>query len=392
MRRVHREQIARIVLPILVLAAGLMVMLLFLRNPAEAKKRPAPEAQAMLVQTQAVVSGDYTLRIETMGQVVPAMQVDIKPQVSGIIIDAAQEFIPGGYFQAGDVMVKIDPKDYQFAVARQEAILRQVNAEYDIEKGKQSVAKNELDLLAKSTGKTLDNPELALREPQSAQVKAELAKVKSDLEGAKLNLERTVIRAPFNALVIARQATKGDTVAAQNLLATVVNVDEYWVKISVPVQQLQWLNLPGSDRGALSFASVQMGEGRGGRDGYLLKMTGSLDTKSRLAEMLVGVPDPLLIYDTQPEGKTPLILGDYVKVVLEGKTLQGAVRIPLTWLRDNNTVWVEKDGVLHIKTVTLAYEDKTYAYVTAGLQAGETVITSDIPVPVEGMKLRLGEK
>lgn len=375
-------------IPIVVLVIGIVIFTLFIKNPDEAKKRPQAESKGFLVEVKSVEFGNYPIKVEAMGQIAPAMEVELKPQISGEILSIEGEFIPGGFFKTDEPILYIDPEDYKIAKQKQEAVFSQAEADFKLEMGRQSVAKNELDILAKTTGKKLDNPALALRAPQLSQAKAELQKAKSDLNMAELNLSRAVIKAPFNALITSRNTTIGDKVTPQTSLATLVNTDEYWVKISVPIHSLQWLNIPKGDDYTLNFVDIIMDSGRGKREGYLLKMIGTLDTQSRLADMLVAIPDPLLL--TQKETNlVPLILGDYVKVVIAGKTLENSVRIPISWLRDDNILWLFKDGKLFFQKVEPVYEDRDYVYIKSGLAEGDIVITSDIPVPIGGMKIRI---
>jgi len=229
-------------------------------------------------------------------------------------------------------------------------------------------------------------------------------------------LRRTQITARFNALVTERQATFGDKITLSDRLATLVSTDEYWVEISVPVEDLRWLQIPiragangkTSPGSPGSPARIVMDGGRGERAGQLLKLTGSLDSQSRLARVLVSVSDPLLLKppesligepanDSAPEKKgVPLILGDYVGVQLQGKNLDNVIRIPLAWLRDRDRVWVMNDDKLEFRPVSVVYEDRHYAYLDSGsesgLSAGDQVVTTDIIVPVAGMRLRLEDE
>ena len=329
-----------------------------------------------------------------MGQVVPAFEAELRAQVGGEVIEASPEFIPGGRFQKGDVVVSVDFEDYMLAQQKQEAIVKQATAALALEMGRQNVAKNELKILARTTGRKLENPALALRAPQLLQAQAALDIVQSDLAKADLDMERTTVRAPFNAILTQRNVSPGDKVTAQESIATMVSTDEYWVRLSVPVDDLQWLMLPGEGVMEGSEARVVMDGLRGERSGYLLRMTGTLDQTSRLAGMIVVVPDPLLLWrkDGTDEKATPLILGDYVKVELEGRDIENAARIKLQWLRDGNTVWIKEGQTLRIVPATVIYEDREYAYLSAGLSAGQEIVTSNIPVPVDGLKIRTMEE
>ncbi|NCC21898.1 MAG: efflux RND transporter periplasmic adaptor subunit [Alphaproteobacteria bacterium] len=377
-------------LPILVLATGIGAGLWFFSNPEEAQKRPRPEARALLVETGRATTGAFSAKVEAMGQVIPSLSATLKPQVSGEIVEAAPEFLPGGFFQTGETILRIDPADYELAVKRQEAILRQAKADLDLEMGRQSVAQEELGILERSTGRKPENTALALRGPQLAQAQAELDKAQADLERARLDLERARVTAPFNALVTSRAATLGDRVSAGQSVATLARTDEYWVEISVPVHDLRWLDIPLQAPDAGSPATVILDGGRGERRGHLFRLTGSLDEGSRMATLLVSVPDPLLRGESAARDPR-LILGDYVKVVLEGRKLEGALRLPLLWVRDGDTIWLNEAGRLAFRRIEVVYRDRDHAYVTDGLSPDDNIVTSDISVPVEGMRIRTDE-
>jgi RND family efflux transporter MFP subunit len=357
------------------------VALWYAENPAMVERRPAPLPAALPVEISAAESGDYMVTVEAMGRVIPATSAQIRSQVGGEIITAAEAFVPGGFFAQDDVMLEIEPADYEFAVKKQEALFRQAEAAYRLEMGRQEVAKNELAMLERTTGKKPENAALALRRPQLDQARAEMEKAKADMDTAQLSLSRTTVKAPFNALVTERLAVRGDRVGAQDIIASLAGTDEYWVELSVPLSDLRWMDFPAP-------AVVHLDGGRGTRKAQMMRMTGTLDTASRLAGVLVAVPYPMLLAEDAPETDFPLMLGDYVRVSLSGKRLENTVRVPLAWLRDGNMIWVMREDRLQFNQLTILREDRNYAYIADGLTAGDMVVTSDISVPVEDMKIR----
>jgi RND family efflux transporter MFP subunit len=379
------------ILPIIILAIGAGSGFWLFSNPEEAQKRTNVAPQHLLVETGKAEFGTYRVNVETMGQVVPAIKTSLKSRVSGEIIKVSDEFIPGGNFRKGETILLIDPEDYMLTAKRQSAIAKQAKADYRLEMGRQSVARDELKILSSSTGVTLENEDLALRKPQLERAKAELEKAQSDLEGALLNIERTNIKAPFDAIVIERNAMLGNKISTQDQLATLVSTEEYWVDISMPIDRLQWLISPDNQNNTTSKATIIMDSGRSERSGHLLKIAGNLDEASRLANIIVSIPDPLNLKSS--DDLSPVIIGDYVSVVIEGKELENTVRVPLSWLRENNLVYVAKqDSTLDMRSVEIIYEDREYAYISSGLKKGDRVIFSNIPVPVDGMKIRTMEE
>lgn len=195
-----------------------------------------------------------------------------------------------------------------------------------------------------------------------------------------------------------RFANLGDIVSSQDMLATLVATNMYWVKVDVPVDELRWLEIPSqvpaddADKGSLAI--ITMDGGRGQRAGYILKSTGILDSASRLAEVIITVPDPLLQKHTAdtPSALSPLVLEDFVNVKIVGKTLQNAVRLPRNLIRDKQTVWLYENDQLVMRPVKIAYADRSYVYVVSGLKQNDMVVTSNIVTPVDGMRLTAEEK
>lgn len=394
MKIVNALETLKPVLPLLVMGAGLLIGSWLFMNPPEAKKRPNGETAIQLVEVAAAEKGTYTARVEGMGQVVPAWEAELKAQVAGEIIDASPEFMPGGRFKKDDIVLTLDFQDYMLEKQAQEAALKQAEAALQMEEGRQKVAQNEMKILSRTTGRELENPALALRRPQMAQARAEMEKAKAALARAELNLERTAVRAPFNAILTKRFVSLGGKVTAQEPIAVLAGTDEYWVNLSVPVSDLKWLMQEDGEPMTGTTAHVVMDGGRGQRDGYLLRLTGTLDAASRLAGLVVAVSDPLASGqdgDVAQEAM-PLILGDYVSVEIEGRDVENAVRVPLRWMRDGGVLWIKDGQKLRVAPVSIAYEDREYAYITAGVEAGDNIVTSAIPVPVPGMTIRTMEE
>lgn len=366
--------LGRTIIVLIILGGAGTVAAYLIMNPAKTEKKGDVKTSAISVRTQAVSLGDYAVEIEVLGQVSPARETILKAQVGGEVIAVSDEFLPGGFFEKDAEILKIDPADYALNVRMQRAMVEQMEAALKLEQGQQATAKEELKILRQSTGKTLRSTDLALRKPQLAQAQADLDSAKAQLDQAELNLKRATITAPYNALLTERNTDLGNVISTQDQLATLVSTDAYWVEIDVPVSDMRWLEIPGT------LAKIKLDHGRGMRDGAILKMTGTLNTQSRLASMIVSVANPL--------SGTPMVLGDFVKVVLVGKTLKNSARISQSLIHGGNQVWLKRDDKLVIQDVTVAHKDREFAYITTGLQGGDQIITSNIVTPIDGMDLQ----
>ncbi|PCJ98498.1 MAG: hypothetical protein COA45_07160 [Zetaproteobacteria bacterium] len=371
----------------MILVAAGAIFYYFAVFTAKAQKTQDNTPAKVIVKTTPVHLGTYPVKIEVMGRVTAALEIALKSRVSGEIIKVSNEFLPGGFVKAREEIVYIDPADYALDIKVKKAAIEQARAVLTLELGQQAIAKDELKIIEQSTGRKLANSDLALRKPQLAQARANLSAARANMELAELNLERTIIKAPFNALIRVRNTNLGDIISQQDTLATLVSTDEFWIDAEIPVHHLRWLQFPKGMKGG-SDAVITLDGGRGTRGGKLLKQTGSINPNSHLASVIISVPDPLLLSNVNAK-KSPLILGDYVRVTLIGKQLKNAARIAQSNIRDKNTIWLERAGKLLIQPVFIAYEDRQYSYITQGLRYGDKIITSNIITPIHGMDITL---
>lgn len=378
---------ARTVLVLIILAAACGIAYYFIENEAHTEKTEDAKVQEIIVKTTPVALGIYPIQIEVMGHVVAAREAALKARVSGEIIKVSDEFLPGGLLKAQEEILHIDPSDYILDVKVKKADLSQARAVLTLELGQQAIAKDELKIIEQSTGRKFANSDLALRKPQLAQARANVESAKASLALADLKLTRTTLKAPFNALVSMRATDQGNVISPQDTLATLVSTDEFWIDAEIPVHNLRWLMLPQGEKSG-SAARITLDGGRGGRTGTLLKTTGSLNQQSHLAAVIISVRDPLLLENTTSL-KSPMVLGDYVAVTLMGKKLNNTARIPQSYLRNNNTIWLARNGKLIIQPIIIAYADRQYAYIVKGLKDRDKIITSNIITPIHGMDIVL---
>jgi len=111
-----------------------------------------------------------------------------------------------------------------------------------------------------------------------------------------------------------------------------------------------------------------------------------LDDQTRLARVLVSVPDPM----AYRQKNTPrLIIGSFVETSIEGKPINDVIRLNRDYVREDNTVWVMEEDKLRIKDISIVFQDATYAYISDGLSEGDRVVTTNLATVVEGTDLRL---
>lgn len=375
-----------------ILVAGALSVLLIFSTEPEAEQSGATKQTAMLVEVTEVEQGDFRPTITTTGVVRAARAIGLQPRVSGEVIERSPDFDPGGFVEKGELLMRIDPADYEIAVDQQRSALRQAEADLRIEMGLQKVARREYELLEDTLSDS--NKELLLREPQLARVRSQVEAARANLKQAELDLKRTAIRAPFNAQIVSRNADIGSQVSPGQDLGRVIGLDNYWVQASVPVSRLKWLTFSEEDPNTASEVRI-MNRSAGDTDlyrmGTLYRLIGALEEDTRLARVLINVPDPLALQQND-QAKSRLIIGSFVEVNIEGRELTDVVRMDRSLLRDGNTVWVMENGSLEIREVEVVFSSVDHAYISEGLNEEDRVVSTNLATVVDGAPLRLNRE
>ena len=143
--------------------AGAVTVLIFSTEPT-AQQTGATKATPMLVNVIDVQQGDYRPTIQAMGTVRPSQEVDLSPRVSGEVVSLSEAFTPGGYIEKGEQLLQIDSSDYRNALEQRKSELRKARADFNIEMGRQDVARQDSKLFSDTLSE--ENKYLVLRELQ----------------------------------------------------------------------------------------------------------------------------------------------------------------------------------------------------------------------------------
>ncbi len=376
----------RIMIAIAIVFVGLGIGLYLWKTAPTTSKRP-PAKWVPLVEVQRFAPDRRQVVVKAMGTVMPANSVKLEARVAGEVIAIHPEFTDGGFVRQGDLLVQLEDDDYQLALAQRRSDL--VNAKYALalEEGRQQVARREWELLR--DGSPEEEGGLALRKPHLEKARADVASAEAALRKAALDVERTRIEAPFNAIILSRSVEVGSQVSPQKTLAELVGTDVYWVKATLPVERLDWVSIPrqAGQKGAMvriRYNGDHLVEGR------VVRLLGDLTNGGRMARLLIEVDDPLGLGSKEAADRPPLLIGEYVRVEIDGRLLDNVFAVPRTVLRDNDTVWLlGDDHKLEIRQVTPVWRDAETVLLRDHLKSSDQLIVSDLPAPVAGMELRV---
>ncbi len=378
----------RFLIPVLILAGALgFTKHQMDTRPQARRKKPARQARVVAVTTARQETINVT--VEAAGTVVAAQTVTVSPEVSGRVIAMHPDLIPGGVVRAGQELVRIDARDYEYMLQQRLGEQARAKLNLRLEQGNQVIARHEYELLQDQVSE--QEQDLVLRKPYLDSVDAAFKASVSSVDKAQLDVERCTVTAPFNGIIQTKNTELGGQVTRSTRLLTLTGTDVYWVEALVKVDELKWIEIP-SENGP-SGAKVRVyDEAAWGpgvfREGRVTRRLPDLQSQGRLAKLLVVVEDPLALTAAHA-GQTQVLLNTYVKVEIQGKSLANAIAVGRAILHDES-LWVMTDAnQLAIRPVEIAHKGRDIVLVTSGVRAGERLVTTNIAAPIDGMALCL---
>ena len=376
----------KIILPLLILIIGFVGfrMLTHLKKTPHRQQLSQP---GVLVNVIDLEVGDFQVTVHTTGTVRAAQQISLVPEVSGKVVSISPQLVSGGQFKKGATLLKIDPSNYQLAVekARAEIAQAQVALATERERAKIALAEWErIDISDKGEPGLLVSREIQLKQQQ-----ANLSAAQANLKLAQLNLQRTELKAPFNGRISQKQVDLGQYLRSGVSIGKFSGTDRAEIYVPLPYTELQWLTIPAaSDQKSGSTVEISLpGQQKPLWQGKIIRSLGEIDPTTRMATIVVVVDNPYRQKGAvnQPDLET----GMFVDIQLKGRFLDNVISIPRKALRNNQQVWlIDEENRLRIKQVEISRREKERLLISAGLSAGEQVVTTSLSAAADGMLLR----
>ena len=377
----------KLALPVAVLVGAALLYQFMMATAPQAGRKPS-KRQARLVEVVPAQLNAGEIRIAAKGVVKPALDVTLSPQVSGVVVEMNEGLVPGGRFNQGDTLLRIDAQDYGNVIRQIESEIIRARAAITLEEGNRDVALQEYEVLGEDLSAA--DKALVFRKPQMESAKADLASASARLKMAELDLQRTTVTAPFDALVVREDVDMGTRLSTQSAIARLVGTDSYWVEVSLAQSDLRWVNIPTTDApGSLVTLQHPKAWGTGAtRQGHVIRLLPDISEQGRMARLLVEVEDPLALNATN--GDVPrLLIEQYLEAEIIGKRVEGAIRIAREHLRNGDYVWVmDSENTLEIRKLDIIYSATDAVLVRSGVVEGEHIVTTDLSMATEGMELR----
>ncbi|MFP6793282.1 MAG: efflux RND transporter periplasmic adaptor subunit [Pseudomonadales bacterium] len=382
--------LSKIILPIVIIAisTAAAVWMFMQKDPPQTIDKKPP---SMLVDVMRVHAANEKITVKAQGSVTPRTQTTLISEVSGLITEVSAAFVAGGFFSKGDVLVRIDDRNYRAEVKRAQAAVRAAETNVTRETGLADYAREDWERAQSVLRSSKAATDLAMRKPQQAEALASLEFAKADLEKREGDLDRTVIRAPYDGMVREKRADIGQFVNSGSPLAVTFSVEVAEIRLPLPDSQLPYLNLDEHElvqgRGPGVVLSANIGGQLNSWQGRIIRTEGIFDERSRVLYLVAQIDDPYNRYSQKWQHS--LRMGTFVEAAIEGEQLDNVIRLPRTALRRDNKIWTVSDNdTLRPVTVEIAHADEQSVLIRSGLISGQLICLTVPENPFPGTPVR----
>lgn len=384
------RRFVRLILPVAVLAICVLAGIALIRSSPKAERRQPPPV-VPTVEVMTVQQTNYPVVIRSQGTVVPRTESTLIPEVSGQVDKVSPNFQAGGFFAVDEVLLEIDPRNYQNSVVVAQADLARANATLDEEKARADQALRDWQVLQLGT----EPNALALRKPQLKSAQAAVAAATARLAQARIDLGRTRIRAPYAGLLLEKRVDVGQYVSPGTILAKIYAIDFVEIRLPLTNHQLALLDLPETYRDRNKNAqnqtlpAVDLVAHSGSQphrwQGQIMRTEGAVDTQSQQTFVIAQVDDPY----SQRHG-TPLKVGQFVEAHINGRVFEDVFVLPRAVLRGNDEIVViDSRNAVERRQVEVIWSDNDQVIIRSGLSAGERVSLTPLPYAISGTQVEI---
>lgn len=372
------SRLRKVLLPLAVLAFAYLIAVV-IRSTGPELPVVAPTEEIRVVRVVDATMETVELTVGSQGEVSAEHFIELVSEAKGKIVSVSKAFVTGGYFKTGDVLVQIDPTDYELARVRASA--RVAEAEEDL-----ALEQSELELAAKGL--------FPMREARVASAEARVASAKAELAQAEADLSRTRVRAPFGGRVLFTQADLGQFVTQGQPLGRIYSVGTAEVRLPLTDEQLGLLEDPFDPAIGEREIPVLLKADVSGQSaewqGVLHRIDGAVDPDNRVWYAVARVEDPYNILE--PRDSPPLALGLFVEATIRGRSVENVFRLPRSALRNSSDVLiVDREDRLRQRSVDVLQTSFDSVLISGGVEVGERVCVSPIDVFVDGLRVEVAE-
>ena len=372
--------------PIIIITIGVLICSLLIKCSPEVKPEEVTRIIPM-VDSTTLEKTSINIIIDSQGTIIPRTESQLYPEIRGEVVYVSPKLDEGSSFNEGDILLRIDSRDYELDIKAAEASLDDAKTALSIAQAESNFEREQWEL--SNSGNASD---LRLKIPQLKKAESTVEAAEANLEKLKRNLEKTAIRAPYDGLVRKKNVDRGTVIGPGYLIANIYAINYVEVKLPIPDEDLSFLDIPldGSQINKSNQPLVMLKGSLGGKniewEGRIVRMEAEFDPKSRMAILIARVSDPY-------KYKFPLRVGQFVEAEITGRNYNNLYIIDRELIKNKNQVVTinKADSTLKYEDINvLRYVDDT-ALINGGLPDEVSVCITNLDIMYNGMKIRINK-
>ncbi len=376
----NKPSLLQRLLPFLVIIAIVVALIIFMRLMRTEPQVLPPKDTGFLVETTQLQPQDLAVKVNSQGLLHPKHRIQLLAEVSGAVIAVSDQFVTGGRFISGDILIQIQPADYEVAVSRAKANVASAQAKLELEQAKAAQAEKDWQ----SFGKKSKPGDLLLNIPQLKGAQAALDAATADLQKAQRDLSKTTIKAPFDGTILSKNVDIGQFVNMSGQMATLAGSEVAEIRLPLTTENIKQLHLNDKDLSQHPLpVSFSQSDGVIIVEGQLVRFEPEKDPQTLVSYGVAEINEPLA---------SGLLFNSFLEAAIQGPDYKNVYLVPSTWLLPKQRLpLIDSDNRLLLQPVEVIYQTTTTSYIQSGLSSTDLIVTTPIQFPENGMQLRRKE-
>lgn len=368
----------KFLVPVAFLAMAVAVLVLLYATRPKAERQAAEERLASVLVSP-VEPQSLRIPVFTRGLVLPDSDLPVVSETSGPVTYISPNFVAGGYFRKGEVLLRVDDVETRLMIKKAEAVLAQAT---------QALAQASAEARSMQSN---PSAEIVRHHDQQARFQHEAAK--ADLAHLRQQQAKAELIAPFDGRVQSQTVNMGAYLKPGVPLGRIFAVNMAGVRLPLSNEQAALVDLAStrlglSSEGPKATFYLNHDGTRYHWSGMVLGTEASVDEFNRQLYVVAKIMDPFSDDPAQP-GRPPLTLGTFVDVEIEGREFEDVYAVQRRAFLNGSQLWIVDDkDRLQRREVDILYKGRDVIYVTKGLNAGDQVVLSHLKTAVDGLPVR----
>ncbi len=408
------RRLVKVVLPLAILAGAVLGAGYLRATRPQVEPQPAEE-RVWTVAAVPAARVEARPEMRLFGEIVAGREVELRPLVAGRIVEVGPNFAEGGVMRADELVVAVDPFDYQADVAEYEARIAESRARLteigaELESAKEllerdreqmELAKHDVERrdklrdTAAVSQKALDDARMALSQreqqvisrketikrlaAQGEQQEAVVRRWEVALTRARRDVEETRLTAPFDGFLIDTDAAIGKRVGIADRIARLIDAGRLEVRFHLSDSEFARLLAVDGYRGRAARVIWRIGAQEFAFDAEIDRLEGEIDPESGGIDLFARIDGVGVEGVLRP--------GAFVEVRVHDRVYRNVVRLPESALHDGDKVFVVVDGRLSPRAVEVVVRSGADVLVRGALAPEDRVVTTRFPEIGPGVRV-----